>query len=484
MKLFLFFLLGGLMSVTSQASTTTIKKYGYVPVTFPRDPAEVNQFSEHILLGQILEPIVDTDKLGNVVPGIAKSWAFEDKGLTIRFKLDSTRVFSNGKKLTSKDIEYTLKRVLEKKSQSSNFLLSVSSIETPAPDTLVIRLKEPNVSILKALSRDQVGIVPEGWAFSKESKEPIVGSGPYRMVKENSDWFLVKNDKYPSNDRIEIGKWKLVFFADSQMNVPESEIPDYVPGASASIKTAILKIKGTEGLKAVDQISYAQTSAWWHPHGAHFSDKSFQVRAMDFIETIFGKASKELGFERATGVIPKGVAGHLPNADFEIGAAKKNKESEILKLAFVAATFDEMLSKVDVQKLGKEFGFNVEILKISPTELGTLSAKKPDVVFAGWAGGFNDPEGFIALLPTFIGKDFVDYIGPKLAETYKSARHDSNWTVRSDLFRKMNSSLRKDRLMAPGWRVPFSIVGKPNLISEEATYRYTPRLHAVKQKAN
>lgn len=484
MKKFFFVLVGGLMAFEIQAATTDIKKYGYVPVTFPRDPAEVNQFSEHILLGQILEPLVDTDKLGNVIPGIAKSWKFENQGTTIKFQLDSTRQFSNGKKLTSKDVEYTLNRVIEKKSQSSNFLLSVASIETPTDDVLVIKMKEPNVSILKALSRDQVGIVPKGWGFEKESNEPIIGTGPYRLVKDGGHWFLKKNVKFPSQEKIEIPSWKLIYFADTQMNVPSTEIPDYVPGASASIKESIFKLKGSEALKSIEQISYAQTSAWWHPYGESFSDTEKQSRAMNFVEAVFEQASKSLGFERATGVIPKGVAGHLLNADFKPDKSVKVKKSQKLKLAFVAATFDDMISKVDVQKLGKEYAFEVEVLKVSPTELSSLPGKKPDVVFAGWAGGFNDPEGFIALLPTFIGKPFSDYIGPKLAEIYKKARHDSDWTSRSELFRTMNSSLRKDRLMAPGWRIPFSIVGKPNLISEEATYRYTPRLHAVKQKEN
>ncbi len=146
MKTLLIFLLGGIMSLAAEGATSQMKKYGYVPVTFPRDPAEVNQFAEHILLGQILEPIVDTDKLGNVVPGIAKRWTFEDKGQTIRFHINTERVFSSGKKLTSKDVEYTLKRIIDKKSQSSNFLLSVASIETPSEDILILKLKEPNVS--------------------------------------------------------------------------------------------------------------------------------------------------------------------------------------------------------------------------------------------------------------------------------------------------------------------------------------------------
>ena len=101
--------------------------------------------------------------------------------------------------------------------------------------------------------------------------------------------------------------------------------------------------------------------------------------------------------------------------------------------------------------------------------------------FAGWAGGFNDPEGFIALLPTFLVKDFATYIGPELAEKYKRARQEENWTARSELFQQINERLRKDQLMVPGWRIPFFIIGQPNLIAEEATFRYTPRLHLVRE---
>ena len=90
--------------MTSSMVSAAPKKYGYVPPTFPRDPAEVNQFAEHIVLGQILEPMVDTDKMGNVTPGLAESWSFEDKGFTIKFKIRKDRFFSNGKKLEAKDM--------------------------------------------------------------------------------------------------------------------------------------------------------------------------------------------------------------------------------------------------------------------------------------------------------------------------------------------------------------------------------------------
>ena len=467
--------------MTSTISAAVPKKYGYVPPTFPRDPAEVNQFAEHIVLGQILEPMVDTDKLGNVTPGLAESWTFEDKGLTIKFKIKKDRVFSNGKKLEAKDIKYTIDRVIQKKSQSSNFLGSISSIEAPASNTLVIRLKEPNVSILKALSRDQLGVVPIDWNFDKDSSEPLVGSGPYRLFKKGTNWNLEVNEKYPKASAISIREWQLVFFADHDLNVPAVGLPDYVPGATLSTKNGMQKVSGFEKLKTVNQISYAQTSAWWHPHGTHFSSPEMRNRAMGLIEEILDKGCKKLELERATGVIPKGVAGHLAVTQVPKITHKKYEKTEPLRLAVVGATFDDFLKGNDVQAIAKEHGFQIEIIKVSPSEMPKIAEKKPDIIFAGWAGGFNDPEGFIALLPTFLGKDFGTYIGPALAEKYKRARQEENWTVRSELFQQINEQLRKDQLMVPGWRVPFYIIGQTNMISEEATFRYTPRLHLVKE---
>lgn len=241
------------------------------------------------------------------------------------------------------------------------------------------------------------------------------------------------------------------------------------------------KIAGFEKLKSISQISYAQTSAWWHPHGTHFSSPEVRNRAMGMIETILDKGCKKLDLDRATGVIPKGVAGHLTVTHPPEVQSKKLPKVETLRLAFVGATFDDFLKANDVQSVAKEFGFQIEIVKISPAEMGKVAEKKPDVIFAGWAGGFNDPEGFIALLPTFLGKDFPSYIGPNLAEKYKRARQEENWTARSELFQQINEQLRREQFMVPGWRIPFFIIGQPKMISEEATYRYTPRLHAVKE---
>lgn len=478
----MMFLLGGIVSMSANSMADSVKKYGYVPLTFPRDPAEVNLFAEHIVLGQILQPVVDTDKFGNVTPGIAESWSFEDKGLSIRLKIQKDRYFSNGKLITAKDVKYTITRMIEKKSQSSNFLNSVSEITVPDDSHLVIRLKEPNVAILKALSRDQLGIVPDGWTFDSASTEPFVGSGPYHLKKEGSAWFLVENKKYQGSQKPLVKKWQLIFLADQDGNIPTNVFPDYAPAITSFAKRSLEKLDGAIKLKSVEQLSFAQTSAWWHPNGEHFTSSQFKSRAMQLIEEIMDEGSKKIKLERATGVIPKGVSGHLTEhpkvTKVEI---KATKQVDKIKLGAVGSIFDELTESLNLGEIAKKHGFALEVIKIPPSEMKNIGEKKIDIIFAGWAGGFNDPEGFIALLPTYLGKDFMTYIGPDLAETYKKARLEQNWTTRSEMFQKINSGLRQSQLMVPGWKIPFFIAGTPSLISEEATFRYTPRLQVVKE---
>jgi peptide/nickel transport system substrate-binding protein len=55
---------------------------------------------------KISNGLTKTDELGNVVPSLAKSWETTDGGKTWIFKLDENAKWQDGKKITSKDINY------------------------------------------------------------------------------------------------------------------------------------------------------------------------------------------------------------------------------------------------------------------------------------------------------------------------------------------------------------------------------------------
>ena len=152
--------------MSSQLLASQVPSIGFAPRSFPRDPVEVNQFAEHMLIGQILQPLTDTDQLGNVIPSVASKWYFEEEGRRITFEIDQSIKFSNGKNINSKDVKYTLERHIKNKSQSSAFFRTVLNIETPSEYKIVFHLKHADVSLIKVLSRDHLGIVPDGWEFN------------------------------------------------------------------------------------------------------------------------------------------------------------------------------------------------------------------------------------------------------------------------------------------------------------------------------
>lgn len=116
----IFVILGAIMNIQI-ASAGVVPKLGYVPQSFPRDIIKINQFAEHVLLAQILEPLVDADRFGNMTRGIAEKWNVSQDGKTIVFYIEKGQVFSNGSPIRAKDVKYSIMRHILEKTQSSNF---------------------------------------------------------------------------------------------------------------------------------------------------------------------------------------------------------------------------------------------------------------------------------------------------------------------------------------------------------------------------
>ncbi|MFC6288591.1 ABC transporter substrate-binding protein [Nocardioides sp. GCM10027113] len=127
-------------------------------------------------------------------PGLATEWQTSEDGLTWTFTIRDDVTFSDGEPLTADDIAHTYNRVLDGGPEAAtwrSYLAGVTSITAPDPTTVVLELKTPNSS----LPLLPIPIVPEHvWSdiAEKEVKtykaepedgEPVVGSGPFRLVE-------------------------------------------------------------------------------------------------------------------------------------------------------------------------------------------------------------------------------------------------------------------------------------------------------------
>ncbi len=122
-------------------------------------------------------------------PGLATSWSHSANGLVWTFKIRSGAVWQDGVPLTAHDIAFTYTFMMKYKLQA--FLSALSGIKTataPNDTTVVITCSRPKADILSMW----VPILPEHvWgrfhsynqAYNFANKPPIVGSGPFQVVK-------------------------------------------------------------------------------------------------------------------------------------------------------------------------------------------------------------------------------------------------------------------------------------------------------------
>jgi peptide/nickel transport system substrate-binding protein len=168
------------------------------------DPHTQTAFSSLRLLELIYEPLVRLDPELNVVPAIAESWEFSEDGLTLTFQLDPDAKFSDGAAVTAEDVKASFERLLDEETAAaarSNFL-SIESIDTPDPTTVVFNLSQPDAPILMAMATINAAVVPARAIADGSVATTAVGSGPFTLDAwdPNSREVLGKNPHWAGGE--------------------------------------------------------------------------------------------------------------------------------------------------------------------------------------------------------------------------------------------------------------------------------------------
>ncbi|HUW79111.1 MAG TPA: ABC transporter substrate-binding protein [Candidatus Nanopelagicaceae bacterium] len=128
--------------------------------------------------GNVYEGLFKLDDSGKVENALADSYTLSADRLTYTIKLKSGIKFHSGKTVTSTDVKASIEAVTAKTSQSarkSSFDV-VSSIETPDPQTVVVKLSAPSISFIYNLSYI--------WVINSDKTDISTtedGTGPYKL---------------------------------------------------------------------------------------------------------------------------------------------------------------------------------------------------------------------------------------------------------------------------------------------------------------
>ncbi len=183
------------------------------------------------------------DRLTYIVPGtwavkprLATKWTSPD-AKTWTFHLRTDVKFHNGKPLTSKDVQWSYRHILDKANGSSAYArlsdeLDPSGITTPNAHTVVFRLKKPDAQFPIFAGTYQTGIYPNG----VDPKKNPIGTGPFMIKswKPTLGWEIVRNPHYWVKGLPYLDSVRAVYIADPNTKVQavtngSADISDRIP---------------------------------------------------------------------------------------------------------------------------------------------------------------------------------------------------------------------------------------------------------------
>ncbi|MGH8676621.1 MAG: ABC transporter substrate-binding protein [Burkholderiales bacterium] len=158
----------------------------------------------------IYDTLFGTDEKNQIKPQMVEEWSVSPDNRLWTFKLRKGLEFHDGKPVTSEDVVASLARWGKRDTMGIALMTFVERMDTPAPDTFRIFLREVCGFVLEALGKPSSNvpfIMPKRVAETDAFKQidDYTGSGPYVFRKDEfkpgDKAVYVKNPKYaPRNE--------------------------------------------------------------------------------------------------------------------------------------------------------------------------------------------------------------------------------------------------------------------------------------------
>ncbi len=165
------------------------------------DPHTQTAFASLRLLELIYEPLLMVDANLELQPVLAESWEFSEDGKQLTFHLREGVKFHDGSDFTSADVIASYERILDEATGSATRtnLLSITSMDAPDDNTVVLNLSIPDVPLLTALATTNAAILSSDVIATGDPTTDAIGTGPFKLdnwtpdqtttLSANGDWW-------------------------------------------------------------------------------------------------------------------------------------------------------------------------------------------------------------------------------------------------------------------------------------------------------
>jgi len=176
------------------------------------DPHAQNEGPTTQVSRQVYEALVTRGLDMSIGPQLATKWKAVDPNTWYFFLRDDVQ-FSNGQKMTSADVVFSILRAKQRTSDFKEYISTVSSVKAIDDYTVQIKTSKPNPILLNQLSNifimskqwatDNFVIAPQNWDAGQEtfSATNAMGTGPFKITlrEPNTKTVFKKNGKWWGN---------------------------------------------------------------------------------------------------------------------------------------------------------------------------------------------------------------------------------------------------------------------------------------------
>lgn len=425
------------------------------PVTL--DPAAMASFFEVSVQYALHEPLLHSTPELNVEPGLA---SFEQiDGTTYNFTLREGLTFHDDTPLDAAAVKANFDYMLDPANGSPrrNELGPISSVEVTGDLTFTITLETPFAPMLQALTnRAGMMVSPTARAeLGEDFATMAAGAGPYRVVQWDKNSQLVL-EAFP-------GYWR---------GEPEIERVVYQPIADEAVRLTNLRSGAVQLVDTVPPQSIAQLEGdasivVKQVPGVGFNAFSFNTTEAPFDNVLVRQAFQRsidqqailqavyFGYGNvAYGAIPPSHQ-WVYDPEFKPYSYDLTEAQSLLAEAGVSAPIDVAITVTNtpaqvrtaevMQALAGQAGFNVTINQVDSSSLITVLREGDfDLAASPWSGR-ADPDANMFNYFTIGGpNNFAGYESQEVDDLLRSARTETDQSVRATLYRQIEETLAED----------------------------------------